>query len=110
MDFPGVLASGACFAVGGATPPNPMPECGMFRVKNIAADLVDSVLGTVKLDIRDDCLQKLVSSPLTGIVGGADKFLEDVSGINGWNLHPTVPAVNRMVYFDLPHDGLAGDL
>jgi hypothetical protein len=109
MDFPSLTASGACVLLGADAPPDPMPVCGMFRVENIAENLVDAVLGTVKLDIRDDCLRTLVASPLTGIVGGADAFLEEVSGIEGWNTHPTVQAVNRMVFFDLPHDGLPGD-
>jgi hypothetical protein len=109
MDFPSFTASAACVVLGSDSPPDPMPVCGMFRVENIAANLVDAVLGTVQLDIRNDCLKNLVSSPLTGIVGGADAFLEEISGVKGWNLHPTVAAVDRMVFFDLPHDGLPGD-
>ena len=50
----------ACFTLGADRPPNPMPLCGMFRIKNIAHELVNAVLGKVKLDIRDDCLKKLV--------------------------------------------------
>jgi hypothetical protein len=109
MDFPGTLASGACVILGSDAPPDPMPICGMFRVENIASNIVDAVLGEVKLDIRNDCLRNLISSPLTGIVGGADSFLEEVSGIKGWNTKPSVAAVSRMVFLDLPHDGLPGD-
>ncbi len=109
MDFPSTLASGACVILGSDAPPDPMPLCGMFRIENVASNLVDAVLGDVKLDIRNDCLKNLISSPLTGIVGGADAFLEEVSGIKGWNTKPTVAAVSRMVFLDLPHDGLPGD-
>lgn len=109
IDFPSFAAQAACFTLGASVPKSPMPMCGMFRIKNIAHDLVDAVLGQVNLDIRDDCLRKLVASPLTGIVGGADAFLEDVSGIEGFNTKPSVPGIARVVYFDLPHDGLAGD-
>ncbi|MDB4933452.1 MAG: hypothetical protein JWP87_424, partial [Labilithrix sp.] len=109
LDFPSFASSAACFTLGADLPKNPMPLCGMFRIENIAHDLVDAVLGQVKLDIRDACLKKLVDSPLTGIVGGADAFLEDVSGIKGFNTRPSVPGISRVVFFDLPHDGLAGD-
>ena len=109
LDFPSFASSAACFTLGADLPENPMPVCGMFRIENIANELVNAVLGKVNLDIRDDCLKKLVSSPLTGIVGGADAFLEDVSGIKGFNTKPTVPGIARLVYFDLPHDGLPGD-
>ena len=109
IDFPSFTASAACVVLGADAPPNPMPLCGMFRIKNIASELVDGVLGVVQLDIRDDCMRKMVSSPLTGIVGGADAFLEEVSGIKGFNTKPTIQGVNRMVFFDLPHDGLPGD-
>jgi hypothetical protein len=110
MDFPSTAASAACFFLGADTPPNPMPMCGMLRIKNISQDLVDAVLGAVNLDIRDDCMKKLVGHPLTGIVGGADAFLEDVSGIQGFTTKPTVPAISRLVYFDLPYAaGQTGD-
>lgn len=109
LDFPSFASQAACFTLGADIPKNPMPVCGMFRIQNIAHDLVDAVLGQVKLDIRDDCLKRLVDSPLTGIVGGADAFLENVSGIKGFNTKPTVPGIARIVYFDLPHDGLPGD-
>lgn len=110
LDFPSFSAQAACFTLGANIPKSPMPLCGMFRIENIAHDLVDAVLGQVNLDIRDDCLKKLVSSPLTGIVGGADAFLENVSGIKGFNTKPSVPGISRVVFFDLPHDGTPGDL
>ena len=109
IDFPSFAAQAACFTLGADIPKSPMPVCGMFRIENIAHDLVDAVLGKVNLDIRDDCLKQLVASPLTGIVGGADAFLEDVSGIKGFNTKPSVQGISRVVFFDLPHDGLAGD-
>lgn len=110
IDFPSTAASAACFFLGADSPPNPMPMCGMLRIKNISQDLVDAVLGSVNLDIRDDCMKTLVGHPLTGIVGGADAFLQDVSGIEGFTTKPTVPAISRLVYFDLPYaSGQTGD-
>lgn len=110
LDFPSFPAQAACFTLGADVPKSPMPLCGMFRVENIANEIVNAVLGKVTLDIRDDCLKRLVSSPLTGIVGGADAFLEDVSGIKGFNTKPSPQGIFRLVYFDLPHDGLPGDM
>ena len=110
MDFPSFTAQAACFTLGADPPPSNMPMCGMLRIENIAAELVEAVLGTVQLDIRDDCLRTLVSSPLTGVIGGADAFLENISGIRGWTTSPSVAAINRMVFFDLPQGGQPGDL
>lgn len=109
LDYPSVAAQAACVVLLAPPPKNPSPVCGLLRVENIASNLVDAVLGEIELDIRDECLRKLVASPLTGIVGGADAFLEDVSGIKGWNTRPTVQGISRMVYFDLPYPGHAGD-
>ena len=109
LDFPSLAAQAACFTLGASVPQSPQPMCGLFRIENIARDLIDAVLGKVKLDIRDDCLRKLVDSPLTGIVGGADAFLEQVSGIKGFNTKPSVPGISRIVFFDLPQGGSAGD-
>lgn len=109
MDFPSLTAQTACFILGNDPPADPQPQCGLIRIKNISEELVNAVLGKVNLDIRDDCLKNMVKSPLTGIVGGADAFLEDISGIKGFNTQPTVPGINRLAYFDLPHDGTAGD-
>lgn len=110
LDFPSPAANAACVLLGADLPADPMPRCGMFRLENVAADIVDAVLGKVKLDVRDDCLRVLIDSPLTGIVGGTDAFLEEVSGIHGWSTHPTVAGINRMIFFDQPHDGQLGDL
>lgn len=109
MDFPSFTAKAACVLLGADAPADPLPVCGMLRIKNIAEELVNAVLGAVNLDVRDDCMRKLMVSPLTGIVGGPDAFLEEVSGIKGFNTKPTVPGINRLVFFDLPHDGTSGD-
>ncbi|MFI5299923.1 MAG: hypothetical protein ACHREM_17685, partial [Polyangiales bacterium] len=46
---------------------------------------------------------------LTALVGGVDAFLDQTSGITGFNTHPTVAGVSRLVYVNTPHDGLPGD-
>jgi len=101
--------SGAMCAFVGKSAPTKLPLCGVLRLENVAALLLDVALGRAKFDVRDPCLDALMRSPLSAIVGGVDKFLEDASGIKGFSTKPTVPGVARMVHFDVAHDGLPGD-
>lgn len=101
--------SGAMCAFVGKSAPAKLPLCGVLRFENVAALLLDVALGRAKFDVRDPCLDALMKSPLSAIVGGVDKFLEDASGIKGFSTKPTVPGVARMVFFDVAHDGLPGD-
>lgn len=103
------FVSGAICAFVGESAPKKLPLCGVLRFENVAALLLDVALGRAKFDVRDKCLGKLMNSPLTAIVGGTDAFLENASGIKGFNTHPTVAGVSRMVFFDAAHDGLPGD-
>ena len=109
LDYPtDALAKTVC-AFLGETAPSRLPACGVLRLDNVAALLLDVALGRAKFDIRDKCLAKLASSPLTSLVGGVDAFLEQTSGITGFNTHPTVNGVARMTFYDTAHDGLPGD-
>jgi hypothetical protein len=101
--------SGAMCAFVGKSAPAKLPLCGVLRLENVAALLLDVALGRAKFDVRDPCLDALMRSPLSAIVGGVDKFLEDASGIKGFSTKPTVPGIARMVFFDTAHDGLPGD-
>jgi hypothetical protein len=98
-----------CSFVGAPSPPNPLPQCGILRIQNVDALLLDVALNRATFDIRDPCLKALMNSSLTGLVGGVDAFLQAQSGIAGFDTHPTVAGVGRLVYFDTPHDGLPGD-
>jgi hypothetical protein len=110
LDYPtDFTAQAACLTLTGDLPPTTLHQCGILRFDNVAAMLLDVALGRAKFDIRDKCLGALVASPLTGIVGGADAFLETISGIKGFSLHPTVNGVARMTFFDAAHDGMPGD-
>jgi hypothetical protein len=110
FDYPTDSLSGAaCLVVGAPAPPNPLPQCGILRIRNVDALLLDVALGRAQFDVRDPCLKALMNSPLTNIVGGADAFLEQQSGIVGFSTHPTVAGVARLVYFETPHDGMPGD-
>ena len=72
LDYPtNPLSKTACLFLTGKLPPDPMPMCGILRIENVDAMLVDVALGRAQFDIRDECLKKLVDSPLTGFVGGA---------------------------------------
>lgn len=111
FDYPTNALSGtACALVGAPAPPNPMPQCGILRLQNVDALLLDVALGRATFDIRDPCLKALMNSPLTNIVGGVDQFLQTQSGIAGFDTHPTVPGVARLLYFDTPHDSDPGDM
>jgi hypothetical protein len=105
FDYPTNALSGvACTLVGAPAPPNPMPQCGILRIQNVDALLLDVVLDRATFDIRDPCLKALMNSPITDIVGGADQFLQTQSGIAGFDTKPTVQGVGRLVYFDTPYD------
>ncbi len=98
-----------CAFVGASAPANPLPQCGILRIHNVDALLLDVALGRAKFDIRDPCLLAIMNSSLTSLVGGVDAFLQAQSGIVGFDTHPTVPGVARLVYFDAPYDGMMGD-
>src|SRR5262249_43410064 len=105
IDFPSSVAvKAACVTFGGGNvPPDPMPQCGILRIKNVTALLLDVALNQAQFDIRDPCLKALLNNTtLTSLVGGADGFLESQSGINGFSTHPTVAGVGRLVYFEVP--------
>jgi hypothetical protein len=110
FDYPtDPLTGTACALVGATAPPNPLPACGILRIQNIDALLLDVVLSRAHFDIRDPCLLKLMTSPVTNLVGGVDQFLQTQSGIAGFDTMPTVQGVARLTYFDTAHDGLPGD-
>ena len=98
-----------CTFLGAPAPPNPMPQCGILRIKDVDAMLLDVALGRAQFDIRDPCLLALMNSSLTSLVGGADAFLQSQSGIIGFDTHPTIPGVSRLFYFDIPTAASAGD-
>ncbi len=109
VDYPTNPLSGLMCAFVGQSAPKRLNQCGVLRFENVATLLLDVALGRAKFDVRDKCLDALMKSPLSAIVGGVDKFLEDASGIKGFNTKPTVAGVARMVFFDTAHDGLPGD-
>ncbi len=108
LDYPtNPLVRTVCAFVG-ATPPQHLPRCGILRFPNVAAMIVDVAVERAEFDIRDECLKKLMTSPLTGLVGGVDSFLEQISGIKGFTLNPTVAGVSRLAFFDTPYAAWGG--
>ncbi len=107
--FETVTLGATCLTFSGRPAPTRLAQCAVLRFENVAALLLDVALGRAEFEVRDPCLKGIMGSPLTGIVGGVDAFLEEVSGIKGFSTHPTVNGVGRMVFFDSPHDGLPGD-
>lgn len=111
FDYPTNSLSGvACALVGAPPPPVPMPKCGILRIRDVSALLLDVALNRAQFEVRDPCLNALMNSPLTNIVGGADAFLQQQSGIVGFSTHPTVAGVGRLFYFEIPDAGQQGDL
>lgn len=93
-----------CALVGKPAPPADLPLCGILRFPDVAGLILDVALDRAEFDVRDPCLRALMDSNLTVIVGGADNFLQTISGINGFTLNPTIEAISRMAYFDTPFD------
>ncbi len=99
-----------CGLVGGKVPPKTgLGRCDIFGYQNVITLLLDVLLGKAQLTVRDDCLGKLLASPLPGLVGGADAFLQQISGVQGFSLHPNLRGFARLLYFQTPFAGLPSD-
>lgn len=99
-----IPTNAVCALVGQPAPPANLPMCGILRFPDVAELILDVALDRAEFDVRDPCLRALMDSNLTVIVGGADNFLQTISGINGFTLKPTIEAISRMAYFDTPFD------
>ncbi|MCA9634208.1 MAG: hypothetical protein KC766_41470 [Myxococcales bacterium] len=99
-----IPTTAVCALVGQPAPPQDMPLCGILRFPDVAELILDVALNRAEFDVRDPCLRALMDSNLTVIVGGADNFLQTISGINGFTLQPTVEAISRMAFFDTPFE------
>src|SRR5262249_7406050 len=49
------------------------------------------------------------ASPLAALVGGADSFLQQLSGVQGFSLHPNLRGFARLLYFNTPYPGPPSD-
>ncbi len=93
----------------GSSAPTSLGKCDIFGYTNVMTLLLDVLLGKAQLTVRDDCLNKLMSSSLASLVGGADAFLQQLSGVQGFSLHPNLRGFARLLYFETPYPGLPSD-
>jgi hypothetical protein len=93
----------------GAPAPKRLGLCDIFGYPNVMTLLLDVLLDKATLTVRDPCLSALMSSPLASIVGGADAFLQQLSGVQGFSLHPDLAGFARLLYFETPYPGLPSD-
>jgi hypothetical protein len=93
----------------GKSAPSKLEKCAVFGYQNVMTLLLDVLLGKALLTVRDPCLNALMSSPLAAFAGGADHFLEEISGVDGFSLHPNLRGFARLLYFQAPYPGLPSD-
>ncbi|HEX3345682.1 MAG TPA: hypothetical protein VHS09_13960, partial [Polyangiaceae bacterium] len=90
----------------GASAPSHLGKCDIFGYPNVMTLLLDVLLDKATLTVRDPCLDKLMTSSLASLVGGADAFLQQLSGVQGFSLHPNLRGFARLLYFNTPYPGL----
>ncbi len=110
FDYPTNTAmSGLICGIVGSSAPSRLAKCQVFGYPNVMTLMTDVILGKALLTVQDDCLNKLMKSPLATIAGGADAVLEQMSGVNGFSLHPNLRGFARLLYFNTPYPGLPTD-
>ena len=77
-------------------------ECDLFQFDNVGAFYLGSTLPAnhpkrSQLVIKSGVLNTLMS--FLGIFVSQDQFLQDASGIDGLTLHPSSPALHRLLFF-----------
>lgn len=93
---------------GGTVLPVEYAECDLVVFENLAGYYVDAVLANnhpkrAKMEINNSTLADLLA--LAGNVGiSVDELFEKSSGITGLTLTPTLPALNRLVFFGAESD------
>jgi hypothetical protein len=97
-----------CAAVG-TSAPSKLGKCDVFGYPNVMALLLDVLLDKAQLTVRDNCMSKLLASSLPALVGGADAFLQQLSGVQGFSLHPNLRGFARLLYYQTPYPGLPSD-
>jgi hypothetical protein len=109
------LISGLMCAVFGQTAPAHLDKCAVFGYQNVMSLLLDVLLGKALLQVNDPCLNTLMNSSFVrGLgdgsqYGGANLFLQAISGVNGFSLQPDLRGFARLLYFQTPYLGLPVD-
>ncbi|HEY2510594.1 MAG TPA: hypothetical protein VGI39_07055, partial [Polyangiaceae bacterium] len=109
------LISGLMCGVFGSTAPAHLNKCAVFGYQNVMSLLLDVLLGKALLQVNDPCLNTLMNSSFVRGLGdgtqydGANKFLQAISGVDGFSLQPNLRGFARLLYFQTPYPGLPGD-
>jgi hypothetical protein len=93
----------------GQPAPSSLGKCAIFGYQNVMSLLLDVLLGKATLSVRDPCLNALMTSSLASLVGGANAFLQQLSGVQGFSLNPDLAGFARLLYFNTPYPGLPSD-
>jgi hypothetical protein len=93
----------------GSSPPSHLGLCDIFGYQNVMNLLLDVLLNKATLTVRDPCLSALMNSSLASLVGGANAFLQQLSGVQGFSLQPDLAGFARLLYFNTPYPGLPSD-
>ncbi len=109
------LISAAMCGVFGSTAPAHLDRCAVFGYQNVMSLLLDVLLGKALLQVNDPCLNTLMNSSFVrGLgdgsqYGGANLFLQAISGVEGFSLQPDLRGFARLLYFETPYPGLPTD-
>ena len=99
----------------GKPAPAHLDRCAVFGYQNVMSLLLDVLLGKALLQVNDPCLNAVMTSTLVrGLgdgsqYGGANKFLQAISGVDGFSLQPNLRGFARLLYFQTPYAGLPSD-
>ncbi|MFO0592082.1 MAG: hypothetical protein U0441_31350 [Polyangiaceae bacterium] len=92
---------------GGWVIPGGYDECNLVKFENLGGFYVDAILPDghkkrSRLEIQNGTLQDLLN--VVGIFQSPDDLFQNSSGITGMTMTPTLPALNRLVFFGAESD------
>ena len=92
---------------GGTVVPGGYAECDLVKFDNLGGFYLDAILPQghpkrSKMEIQNGTLQDLLN--FVGVFADPNDLFEQSSGITGMTLTPTLPALNRLVFFGAESD------
>ena len=116
FSYPTDAISGlVCQLIAGIPAPTHLNQCAVFGYQNVMSLLLDVLLNKALLQVNDPCLYKLMTSSFVqglgdgSTYGGANLFLQNISGVTGFSLQPDLRGFARLLYFETPWPGLPTD-
>jgi hypothetical protein len=112
---PNFLSSAVCQAIAKMPAPSHLGKCEVFGYENVMSLLLDVLLDKALLSVKDPCLYALMTSSFVkglgdgSMYGGANLFLQNISGVQGFSLQPNLRGFARLLYFETPYPGLPTD-